>query len=142
MAGTLDRPQLDRRALQQYMRRSVRKGVENVLENEVGRQLEGKHYDFWFEWSDERIYCSELVWKIYRRGLGIELGELCDALWRQRFAAEQPTLEDESLMGVGELLAHVRDGDLRAGLPFAAGCAGGLAAQLLAHGGRRAGPLG
>ena len=40
VAGTLDRPQLDRRAMQQYLRQSVRKGVENVLEHEVGRQLE------------------------------------------------------------------------------------------------------
>jgi cell wall-associated NlpC family hydrolase len=35
----------------------------------------GRPYDLWFEWSDERIYCSELVWKAYRDALGIELGE-------------------------------------------------------------------
>jgi hypothetical protein len=29
-----------------------------------------------FEWSDDRIYCSELVWKIYQRGAGIEIGAL------------------------------------------------------------------
>ena len=29
-----------------------------------------------FEWSDERIYCSELVWKIYERALGIQIGAL------------------------------------------------------------------
>ena len=29
-----------------------------------------------FEWSDKRIYCSELVWKIYDRGLGIRVGKL------------------------------------------------------------------
>lgn len=34
----------------------------------------GRHYDLYFEWSDERIYCSELVWKAYRAALGIELG--------------------------------------------------------------------
>jgi uncharacterized protein YycO len=34
----------------------------------------GKPYDLYFEWSDERIYCSELVWKMYRDALGIELG--------------------------------------------------------------------
>jgi hypothetical protein len=43
---------------------------------EAGRALNGKHYDLRFEWSDERIYCSELVWKIYHRALGIELSEL------------------------------------------------------------------
>jgi uncharacterized protein YycO len=35
----------------------------------------GKPYDLYFEWSDARIYCSELVWKMYRDALGIELGQ-------------------------------------------------------------------
>lgn len=35
----------------------------------------GKPYDLFFEWSDDRIYCSELVWKMYRDALGIEIGE-------------------------------------------------------------------
>lgn len=30
-------------------------------------------YDLYFEWSDEKIYCSELVWKIYKEGAGIEI---------------------------------------------------------------------
>jgi hypothetical protein len=41
----------------------------------VGEQLAGKDYDPYFEWSDDRIYCSELVWKIFDRGAGIRLGE-------------------------------------------------------------------
>lgn len=36
----------------------------------------GKPYDLTFEWSDNRIYCSELVWKIYERGLGMRIGRL------------------------------------------------------------------
>jgi hypothetical protein len=36
----------------------------------------GRPYDLTFEWSDDRIYCSELVWKIYQRGAGIEIGAL------------------------------------------------------------------
>lgn len=36
----------------------------------------GKNYDLTFEWDDERIYCSELVYKIYKRGVGIEVGKL------------------------------------------------------------------
>jgi hypothetical protein len=39
-------------------------------------QFLGRPYDFTFEWSDDRIYCSELVWKLYDRALGIHLGEL------------------------------------------------------------------
>ena len=40
------------------------------------RRFQGKPYDPTFEWSDDRIYCSELVWKIYDRALGIKLGDL------------------------------------------------------------------
>lgn len=36
----------------------------------------GRPYDLTFEWSDDRIYCSELVWKIYERALGIRIGNL------------------------------------------------------------------
>lgn len=38
--------------------------------------FKGKPYDINFEWSDDYIYCSELVWKIYDRGLGIQVGQL------------------------------------------------------------------
>jgi hypothetical protein len=36
----------------------------------------GKPYDLYFEWSDQRIYCSELVWKMYESAAGVRLGEL------------------------------------------------------------------
>jgi hypothetical protein len=38
--------------------------------------LAGRPYDPYFEWSDDRVYCSELVWKAYERGLGVRLGLL------------------------------------------------------------------
>lgn len=38
--------------------------------------FEGRPYDLSFEWSDQRIYCSELVWKLYQRALGVRIGEL------------------------------------------------------------------
>lgn len=37
-------------------------------------RFQGKPYDLTFEWSDDRIYCSELVWKAYDRGLSIRIG--------------------------------------------------------------------
>lgn len=40
----------------------------------AAEKYSGKLYDLYFEWSDERIYCSELVWKAYRDALGIEVG--------------------------------------------------------------------
>ena len=39
----------------------------------VGGGYKGKHYDTLFQWSDNKMYCSELVWKIYNQGAGIEL---------------------------------------------------------------------
>jgi uncharacterized protein YycO len=42
----------------------------------VGNSFKGHSYDALFDWSDKKIYCSELVWKIYKRALDIELGEL------------------------------------------------------------------
>jgi hypothetical protein len=54
-----------------------------VLNNKVlekmksyGKQFRDKDYDLYFEWSDNRIYCSELVWKIYKNGANIELCNL------------------------------------------------------------------
>ena len=41
-----------------------------------GEKFRGKDYDLAFEWSDERIYCSELIWKIYQRATGVEIGKL------------------------------------------------------------------
>jgi Permuted papain-like amidase enzyme, YaeF/YiiX, C92 family len=44
--------------------------------HDEGRRLEGRPYDSAFGWSDDMVYCSELVWKVYDRALGIHIGEL------------------------------------------------------------------
>lgn len=41
-----------------------------------GYQFKNKDYDLYFEWSDDKIYCSELVWKIYKNAAGITLCNL------------------------------------------------------------------
>jgi uncharacterized protein YycO len=43
--------------------------------NKVGRGFLGKQYDKAFGWSDDKIYCSELIWKIYKMAVGVEIGE-------------------------------------------------------------------
>jgi hypothetical protein len=43
---------------------------------EAEKKYKGKPYDLYFEWTDDKIYCSELVWKIYKDALGIEIGKL------------------------------------------------------------------
>jgi len=59
------------------------KDAETILTPEVrskmgsfGESFKGKSYDIYFEWSDDRIYCSELVWKIYHTAAGVDIGEL------------------------------------------------------------------
>ena len=59
------------------------KNADKVLTDETlkkmksfGEKFKGKSYDLYFEWSDDKIYCSELVWKIYKENTGIEIGQL------------------------------------------------------------------
>lgn len=59
------------------------KNADSVLTKDVlaemkrfGERFKGRDYDSHFEWSDDKIYCSELVWKIYKHTTGIEIGEL------------------------------------------------------------------
>ena len=43
----------------------LRDNHKEIMFNYAKRQL-GKQYDLKFQWSDNKMYCSELVWKIYR----------------------------------------------------------------------------
>jgi len=59
------------------------KNAKEVLTPEIITEMQaigethlGKNYDLAFAWSDERIYCSELVWKIYNQATGIIIGNL------------------------------------------------------------------
>jgi hypothetical protein len=42
----------------------------------VGKTFMRRHYDASFNWSDDEVYCSELIWKMYDRGLHRRLGQL------------------------------------------------------------------
>ena len=60
-----------------YIVRRLKAGVTPAKANELRSAAEkyaNKPYDLYFEWSNERIYCSELVWKAYHEALGVELG--------------------------------------------------------------------
>jgi uncharacterized protein YycO len=59
------------------------RNADSVLTDEVlqkmktkGKEYLGKDYDMTFEWSDDKIYCSELVWKLYNHATGMEVGKL------------------------------------------------------------------
>jgi hypothetical protein len=80
---------------------------------EEARRFEGRPYDLTFEWSDSRIYCSELVWKIYERALGVRIGELqrlrefdlsdplVDQKMRERYGSHLPL--DELVISPGAM---------------------------------------
>jgi hypothetical protein len=59
------------------------KNAESVLTaqslsglDSLASTFEGRPYDSWYNWSDEKLYCSELVWKLYHRIVGIDLCSL------------------------------------------------------------------
>ncbi len=74
--------------LTEWVKRGVRehfilKRLKQKLERSQVEQLKAasqeflnRPYDLLFGWSDEKIYCSELVWKIYKRALNMEVGTL------------------------------------------------------------------
>jgi hypothetical protein len=39
-----------------------------------GDRLVGRPYDPYFGWSDDKLYCSELVWKVYKKATGMDIG--------------------------------------------------------------------
>jgi hypothetical protein len=49
--------------------------VEKSMRALAGRWL-GLPYDVRFRWDDDALYCSELAYKLYARGAGIELGRM------------------------------------------------------------------
>jgi hypothetical protein len=84
----------------------------------------GKPYDFTFEWSDRRMYCSELVWKLYK-GAGITLAPLARLgsfdlsdpvvrrIMKQRYGSHVPLHEPviaPSALFNSPLLSTVEDG--------------------------------
>ncbi len=98
------------------------KNAESVLTAEtlqkmraVGDKFVGRAYDVYFEWSDDRLYCSELVWKIFHRGAGVEVGSLAklgdfdlsapavQAKVRERFGDNPPL--NETVISPAEMFA-------------------------------------
>ncbi len=52
----------------------ISKGILSKMKKIASLQL-GKEYDEAFNWSDEKMYCSELVYKIYYYTTGLELAK-------------------------------------------------------------------
>ncbi len=80
--------------------------TEIPIAQALGKKMLGSHYDLYFNWSDDQLYCSELVWKIYQRGYKVELCPLkkmkefdltspeVKAIMKQRYGNKPPLEED------------------------------------------------
>lgn len=91
-----------------YVVKRLNKGLtrqqQNALQINAEKYL-AKPYDIYFEWNDEAIYCSEIVWKAYNDALGIQLAPLqklksfdlsdaqVKALMKQRYGQNIPLQE-------------------------------------------------
>lgn len=73
----------------------------DVLERmrRLGLGMLGRAYDRQFRWSDAKLYCSELVWKLYRRGAGITL---CTPQHFRDFNPARPSLAGEAARRYGK----------------------------------------
>lgn len=81
----------------------------------AAESFQGRPYDLTFEWSDTRIYCSELVWKAYEQGLGVQVGSLqrlrdldlsdaaVQARMKERYGSQVPL--DESVISPAAMFA-------------------------------------
>lgn len=64
---------------------------KNLLKaHEYAQTQIGKPYDPYFQWSEDRVYCSELIWKIYKEAAGIEL---CKPRLLSSYNLHHPTVQ-------------------------------------------------
>ncbi|MGI4885176.1 MAG: YiiX family permuted papain-like enzyme [Janthinobacterium lividum] len=90
----------------------------------AGGPMLGHNYDLYFGWADDRIYCSELIWKVYDRGLHRQLGALqhlrdfdlrapaVQAKLRERYGnrlpLDEPVISPASIFNSPELVTVAR----------------------------------
>lgn len=61
-----------------YIIRRIRGGLSAQQQQKLAttaKNFLGKPYDFTFSWSDDRQYCSEVVWKVYDHALDMQIGK-------------------------------------------------------------------
>ncbi|RZG72642.1 YiiX family permuted papain-like enzyme [Acinetobacter sp. WCHAc060025] len=96
---------VDRGVNKAYVVKRYRVDLTQSQQNKLVKDAEAylnKPYDIYFEWNDDAIYCSEIVWKAYKDALGIELAPLAQlksfdlsdpsvkALMKQRYGQKIP----------------------------------------------------
>jgi hypothetical protein len=76
----------------------------------LARKWMGRHYDAQFRWDDQRLYCSELVYKLFDLAAGVRIGRLqrakemnlaapkVQAKLRERFGARKGAFNPEEIV--------------------------------------------
>jgi hypothetical protein len=84
----------------------------------LGRSWLSRPYDVRFEWSDEALYCSELVYKLLDRAAGIQVGRLrlarefnladpkVQALMKKRFGPGHRFNPEERVISPEDMIVH------------------------------------
>ena len=72
--------------------------VQKFIKNYY-KQYYGKPYDVYYAESDEKIYCSELIWKLYKTSADIDVGD-----WTRLrdFDLSDPLVQEELNYAYGE----------------------------------------
>lgn len=81
-----------------YVVKRLKTEVKDLSENDIAKMKAlsktylGKNYDVYFEWNNKAFYCSELVWKIYKRATHVEL---CKTKKLKDFALSDPIVQEK-----------------------------------------------
>lgn len=62
-----------------YVVKRVKNRLSDSQKDKLYQQAmlyKSKPYDLAFSWSNDKMYCSELVWKIYYHGIDVKVGKL------------------------------------------------------------------
>lgn len=76
----------------------------------IAKKWMGRHYDVQFRWDDQRLYCSELAYKLFELAVGVPVGKLqrakemnlaapeVQAKLRERFGAKKGGFNPDELV--------------------------------------------
>ena len=63
----------------------------------------GLDYDFYFSWDDDKMYCSELVWKLFDRSMGVDL---CQPRHLRDFKLDNPIVKAKLAQRYGNAVPY------------------------------------
>jgi len=68
-----------------------------------GNTMLKKHYDLLFSWTDDKLYCSELIWKLYKHNTNLEVGTTAEL---KDFDLSNPAIQLEMTKRYGKNIPY------------------------------------